>query len=88
MDHVIWLISYNSISSILILARTRAAQPVAQKVWQTSGTKPWQTSDSGRPFLKNRGKDVLWQTSGKAVHAALARTGCGPYHKVHVIWSI
>ena len=31
----------------------------------------WQTSGSGRPFLKNRGKLVLWQTSGKAAHVAL-----------------
>ena len=32
----------------------------------------WQTSGSGRPFLKNRGK--LVQTSGKAAHAALDQT--------------
>ena len=59
---------------------TRAGRPVAQKVWQTSGTittdvtvahgsrdlwKMWQTSGSGRRFLKNRDKLVLWQISGK-----------------------
>ena len=76
----------------------RAGWSVAQKVWQTSGTvatgvtvargspefwKMWQTSGSGRPFLKNRGKLVLWQTSGKAAHPALTPT----WKRLHHTWS-
>ena len=66
---------YLIIADIAIASRfvTRAARPVAQKVWQTSGTiatgvtvargsrdlwKMWQTSGSGRLVTQNRGKLV------------------------------